>query len=149
MTSTRNRNTLWTFGMVFAIALGPGLMQADEFNCALPADGDTSLEILNVTLDGNDMIAFAPDVRTYEVMLPEETGIMLIRAESTDPGATVSYNLSDGCAPVAHETLPTGGGLFTLESVPEGHSLLSIWVHAPEGAADVYTVFLAQPEQCQ
>ena len=36
-----------------------------------------------------------------------------------------------------------------LESVPEGHSLLNVWVHAPEGNADNYTVFFARPEACQ
>ena len=118
--------------------------------------GDARLEVLKVSVDGVDMIQFSPEIETYEVMLsPSENPwvageqVILIRAESMDPDATVSYNLSDGCEPVTWDTLEIGGGLFTLESVPEGHSLLNVWVHAPQGKADNYTVFFARPEACQ
>lgn len=149
MRGTRNRGTFRVFGVALAIALTPALMQVDE-SCTLEhATGETRLEMLKVSVDGIDMIEFNPDNETYEVMLAGEPEAILVRAVSWDPDATVSYSLSDGCARVESDTLPIGGGLFTLESIPEGHSLLNVWVHAPEGKADAYTVFFARPEACQ
>jgi hypothetical protein len=146
---TRNRSTFRVFGLAFAIALAPALMQVEE-PCTLEhGEGETRLEVLKVSVDGIDMIEFKPEQPSYEVMLAGEPQAILIRAESMDADATVSYNLSDGCERVEADTLPIGGGLFVIESVPEGHSLLNVWVHAPEGKADNYTVFFARPEQCR
>lgn len=144
---TQNRGTFRVFGLALAIALTPALMQVEE-PCTPQFEGDARLEVLKVSVDGVDTIQFSPEVESYEVMLTGEQ-MILIRAESMDPDATVAYSLSDGCAPVTSDTLEIGGGLFTLESVPEGHSLLNVWVHAPEGKADNYTVFFARPEACQ
>jgi hypothetical protein len=153
---TQNRGTFRVFGLALAIALTPALMQTEEMGCtpegpSWHAYGDTQLEVFKVSVDGIDVIesAFDPKTEVYEVMLAGEPGYVLIRAESADPEATVSFNLSDGCAVVESGTLEIGGGLFTLESLPEGHSLLNVWVHAPEGKADNYTVFFARPEACQ
>lgn len=147
MRNTRNRSTLWTFGLLFAIVLAPALMQEDVNGCS-PEPGETKLEVLHVAVGGEDMIAFDPGERIYDVMLAEEPGMLLIRAESMDPEAGVSYALSDGCETVVSGELPTGGGVFTLESVPEGHSVLNILVKAPGVGMTRYAVFLAQPEQC-
>ena len=148
MRGARNGGTFRVFGLALAIALTPALMQVDDTSCD-PPRGETRLEVLHVALEGIDMIQFDPEIEAYEVMLAGEPGMILVRAESMDPDAAVAYNLSDGCTAVAWDALPTGGGFFTLESVPEGHSLLNIWVHAPEGKADNYTVFFARPEACQ
>jgi len=145
---TRYRTTWKAFGLAFAIALAPGLLQT-EGSCGPLEVGEARLEILNVAVDGQDTIAFEPDEYVYEVMLPEETGMILARAVAMDPEATVHYSLSDGCEEIMGETLPAGGGLFVIESVPEGHSLMTIRVRAPEGKLGSYTVFFAQPEQCQ
>ena len=145
---TRHRTTWKAFGLAFAIALAPGLLQT-EGSCGLEPVGEARLEILNVAVGGEDMIAFEPDEQVYEVMLPEEPGMILVRAESMDPTAAVSYSLSDGCEETTSETLPEGGGLFVIESVPEGHSLMTIRVRAPEGKLGSYTVFFARPELCQ
>lgn len=148
MRATRSRTTWRAFGLAFAIALAPGLMQS-EASCGALEYGEARLEILNVVAGEEDLIAFEPDEHAYEVMLPEETGMILVRAKSIDPAASVAYSQSDGCEEVAGESLPEGGGFFVLESVPEGHSLLTIRVKAPEGSSGAYTVFFARPEQCQ
>ena len=145
---TQNRGTFRVFGLALAIALTPALMQVDDGSCVVPP-GETDLEVFHVSLDGIDMIQFDPEMEAYEVMLAGEPEVILIRAVSVDPDATVSYNLSDGCAQVEWGTLDIGGGLFMLESLPEGHSLLNIWVTSPKGNADNYTVFFARPEACQ
>ncbi len=146
MRARRNRGALRTFGLVFAIALAPALMQS-ELGC--PPSGDARLEILNVAESGMDMIAFEPDEYVYEVMLPEDTGVILVRAEAMNGEAAVSYNINDGCEMLMSEELPAGGGFFVLESVPEGHSFLNIWVKAPEGRQAKYVIVFAQPEQCE
>lgn len=94
------------------------------------------------------MIAFDPADQLYEVMLPEEPGEILVRAESMDAEAGVSYHIHDGSEMLVAEHLETGGGEFTLESVPERHRFLFIWVEAPGGRMTKYCVIFAQPEQC-
>jgi len=131
MWGKRNQETFRVFGLALAIALAPALMQT-EATC-VPDPGETRLEVLKVSVDGVDMIQFDPEIETYEVMLAGEPNAILIRAESMDADAEVSYNLSDGCEPLQSDSLPIGGGLFMLGSVPEGHSLLHVWVHAPGG----------------
>jgi len=148
MRGTRNRSTLWTFALAFAIVLSPALMQQqDGLGC--PPSGETRLEVLTIAgADGEQMdIAFHPDQRLYEVILPEEPGECIIHATPMDRDATVSYALTDGC-----ETVCTGecdeNDEFTLEEVPEGHGFLNIWVKAPGRAMNKYVVVLVQPEQC-
>lgn len=148
MRIARNRSSWRTFGLAFAIVLAPALMQTDG-GLGCPPTGDASLELLQVAVGGQDMIAFDPQDQLYEVMLPEEPGDIVVRAVSMDAEAAVSYNVHDGCEMLVSEDLPTGGGPFTLESVPEGHSLLYIWVEAPGGRMIKYCVIFAQPEQCQ
>jgi len=147
MRNTRNRSTLWTFSLAFAIVLAPALMQEDVNGCSVEP-GETRLEVLHVAGLGEDLIAFDPDERIYDVMLAEEPGTLLIQALSMDPEAGVSYAMSDGCETVVVGELPTGGGMFTLESLPEGHSVLNILVQAPGLGLTRYAVFFAQLEQC-
>ena len=146
MKTRRTGIALRTFGLAFAIALAPALMQ-DGLGC--PPSGEARLEVLHVAVGGEDMIAFDPEEHLYQVMLPEDPGTILVRAVSADEEAAVSYNINDGCEMILHEQLPAGGGLFVLESVPEGHSFLNIWVEAPGGRMMKYCIVFAQPEQCQ
>ena len=158
MRGTKYWSSLRTFGLAFAIVLSPALMQTDEIMGCTPEGeptthwrGDTQLVLLAVEVGGEDMIEFAPEEEVYEVMLPDGFEEMLVKAQSRDPDARVSYNLSDGCEPTAYGNLPTGGGEFAIEAeaVHEGHSLLKVSVHAPEGKADAYSIFLTQPRICQ
>ncbi len=145
----RNYWPTWrTFGLAFAIVLTPALMQTGDSYCEPNLDHD-SLAVLNVSVGGEDMIAFDPGQRSYEVMLAEDPGMILIRAETINDQAAVLYNLTDGCESVVKGTLPEGGGLFTLEPLPEGHSWLKIWVKEVGYQAQDYTVFFARPETCQ
>ncbi|KPK51717.1 MAG: hypothetical protein AMJ63_11615 [Myxococcales bacterium SG8_38_1] len=132
MWGKRNQETFRVFGLALAIALTPVLMQTEP-SCEPTVPGETRLEVLKVSVDGVDMIQFDPENETYEVMFAGEPNAILIRAESMGADAQVSYNLSDGCEPLQSDSLPIGGGLFMLGSVPEGHSLLHVWVHAPGG----------------
>lgn len=142
------RPTWRTFGLAFAIVLTPALMQTEENWCDGPEPGQ-SLAVLHVSVDGQDAIAFDPGQRSYDVMLSEDPGMILVRAEAVEETAAVSYNLSDGCEMMTHGDLPDGGGLFTLEAIPEGHSLLRIWVQPVGYRAQDFTVFFARPEACE
>lgn len=149
MRGSRNRSIWRTFGLVFAIALTPALMQT-EGNCTQA--GDTRLELLRVAVAGEDMIAFDPEQRVYDVMLPEEPATIWVRACAVDKAAEVSYRVSDICEPRPPLTILVpeveGEGVFVIEA-PEGHSTLEVWVRAPEMAMSVYTVVLTQPKLCQ
>ncbi len=149
MRGTKYWSSLRTFGLAFAIVLSPALMQTDELGCH--SEGNAELTVLEVEVAGEDMIAFAPMQEAYEVMLPEGFEEIVLRAQSSDPAAAVSYNLSDGCEPTAMGEFPAGGGEVAIEAeaVHEGHSLLKVWVHAPEGKANAYSIFLTQPRICQ
>ena len=148
MKTTRQLGTWRAFGLVFAIALAPSLLQVED-PCTLGHYGDARLAVLAIEVDGEDMIAFSDEQLTYEVMLPESHEAIVVRAESVDPAALVTYNLNDGCPPpIEFGDIGTGGGELELETMPDGHTLLEVWVHAPEGKAKEYTVFFTEPALC-
>jgi hypothetical protein len=125
-----------TLGLAFAVALSPALMQMDEINC--DGVGDTRLSSL--------------EFEVYQVVLPEGSESATLRAESVDPDADVLYNLHDACPPpieYGHLGYGTGGGEVILEDVPFGHSTLTVYVHAPEGAAEAFTIHIVQPMLCE
>ena len=145
--TTRQSSTWRTFGLVFAIALAPSLLQVDQ--PCMHLQGDARLAALAIEVDGEDMIAFSTEQATYEVMLPESHEAIVVRAEAMDPEAAVTYNLTDGCPPpIEFGDIGIGGGEVELETMPDGHTLLKVWVHAPEGKAKDYTVFFTQPALC-
>ena len=149
MKTTRQSSTWRTFGLVFAIALAPSLLQVEEPCTMEHGLGDARLAALAIEVDGEDMIAFSAEQATYEVMLPESHEAIVVRAESMDPAALVTYNLTDGCPPpIEFGDIGIGGGEVELETMPDGHTLLKVWVHAPEGKAKDYTVFFTQPALC-
>jgi len=149
--ATRQLSTWRAFGLAFAIALAPSLLQVED-PCTLEhSHGDARLAVLAIEVDGEDMIAFTtdPDQVTYKVMLPESHEAIVVRAESMDPAAQVTYNLNDGCPPpIEFGDIGTGGGEVELETMPDGHTILEVWVHAPEGKSKEYTVFFTQPHLC-
>ncbi len=140
--------SLRTFGLAFAIALSPALMQTDDLGCH--TIGNTDLAMLEVEVNGENVIVFDPTQHVYEVLLAEPTESVIVRAESVDPGADVMWNLSGLCPPpIADGHFEIGGGEAPIEEVPVGHSILKVSVHAPEGAADFYAVYLTQMMQCE
>lgn len=149
MRGSRNRSIWRTFGLAFAIVLAPALMQTDG-DCTVA--GETRLEVFRVVADGQDMIAFDPEQRLYEVMLPEGPETIWVRACAMDKAADVMYRVSDICEPHPPLTILVpeveGEGVFVIEA-PEGHSTLEVWVHTPEMAMEAYTVLLTQPKLCQ
>lgn len=146
--TARHTSTWKAFGMAFAIVLTPALMQTEDMSC-FHSKGEVRLETLAVEIDGEDMIAFVPEQDTYEVMLPESHEAIVVRAEAMASDATVSYNLTDGCPPpIESGEIGTGGGEVTLETMPEGHTILTVWVHALAGKAGSYTIFFTQPALC-
>jgi len=149
MLKTQRQWGTWkSFGLVFAIALAPSLLQVED--CTLEhGQGEARLEALAVEVGSEDMIAFAQEQDTYRVMLPESHEAIVIRAESMDPEALVTYNLHEGCPPpIEFGEIGIGGGEVELETMPGGHTILDVWVHAPEGKAEQYTVFFTQPALC-
>jgi len=148
MRGSRSRSIWRTFGLAFAIVLTPALMQT-EATCTELA-GETRLEVFRVAVGGEEMIAFDPDTRSYEVTLPQEQETIWVRAIPMDEAAEVSYRLSEICDPRPELTTlaKTGEGVFVLEA-PEGHSTLQVWVHSPDGAMHEYTVLFIQPRQCE
>ena len=141
-----------TLGLAFAVALSPALMQMDEISC--DGVGDTRLSSLEFEVGGENLVAFDTnqEVQVYQVVLPEGTESATLRAESVDPDADVMYSLHDACPPPIEYGLlghGTGGGEVVLEDVPFGHSTLTVYVHAPEGAAEAFTLHIVQPMLCE
>lgn len=139
---------LRTLGIAFAIVLSPAFMEMDSVTCH--GVGDTRLASLELEVAGENLIAFDMEQLLYDVMLPEGADSAIVRAESVDPDADVSYNLSEACPPpIASGHFPTGGGEVTLDELTLGHTTLAIWVHAPEGQAECYVIHLTQPMLCE
>jgi predicted short-subunit dehydrogenase-like oxidoreductase (DUF2520 family) len=107
------------------------------------------LTTLEVEVGGEGMIAFEPAKTLYEVMLPEGAEAVVIRATAAKAEARVWYRLDDPCAIVEVGHTEAGGGEFTLESVPEGHSVLKVWAEAGIDMSQVYTVLFTQPMLCE
>ena len=147
MRATRYRSAWKTLGLAFAIALSPTLLQIED-----PCNPQelTGLAVLEVKVEGEDMIAFEPTLALYEVLLPEGSEAVVIRAEAQKADARVWYRLDDPCPPIdAIGHTEAGGGEFTLESVPEGHSVLKVFAEAGIEMSQVYTVLFTQPMLCQ
>ena len=145
MRATRYRSSWKTLGLAFAIALSPSLLQIED-----PCGGEhMPLTALEVEVDGESMIAFDPANTLYEVALPEGSEVVVIRATAEDTGARVWYRLDDPCAIIGIGHTDEGGGEFTLEAVPEGHSVLKVWAEAGVDMSAVYSVLFTQPMLCE
>lgn len=150
MRYSRHSVSLRTLGLAFTVALSPAFMNMEEVTCN--GIGDTRLSTLEFEVAGENLVAFdtSQEVQVYEVMLPQGTESAILRAESVNENADVMYNLSVACPPpVEHGDLGVGGGEVTLEDLPFGHSTLTVYVHAPEGAAEAFTIHITQPMLCE
>lgn len=122
--------TNWRLVGLVAMMLSAGFVQGWNLNCE--KTGDTTLSILEVEVAGVNQVAFAPDIRSYDLLFPDDT--VTVIAQSTDAGAQVTWNyLGTG------GLLGVGGGEATL-SVPPDYSVLRVYVKAPGGASDAYEI---------
>jgi len=136
--------------LAFAIVLSPALMQMDDTACNVGEAG--MLAALDIEVAGQNMIAFNPEQHNYDVLLPEGTESIVVRATATHEDAMVTYTLADPCPPdEAKGEFAPGGGEIILEQVPTGHSVLKVWVQDPVGTLHLtdYVVMFTQPMLCE
>jgi hypothetical protein len=124
--------------VLLAIALSPVLLQTSTgISCSPP--GDTTLSALEFKVLGEDQIVFDSAQRTYKVWLPISADVATVRANSTDPGAQVSYTLQTSSGLIEEGDLGVGGAEISV-GLPLDPSWLKILVEAPEGARGRYRV---------
>jgi hypothetical protein len=148
MRYSRHLVSLRTFGLAFAVVLTPALMQTDGLCDA----GDTTLTVLEFEMEGVNVLEddFNTLHRVYEVTMPEGVDSAVLRVESGDPDARVMANCSADCLPAFdHGNLPDGGGEVSLDVWPPGHSVLKVYIGAPEGAVDSYSIHVQRPAICE
>jgi hypothetical protein len=149
MRYSRNLVSLRTFGLAFAVVLAPALMQTDEL---CKGTGDTTLTALEFEMEGVNALEgqFQTLQRVYEVTMPEGVDSAILRVESGDAAAQVMANCSADCIPAFdHGNLPDGGGEVTLDVWPPGHSVLKVYVVAPGGAVESYSIHVQRPAICE
>ena len=140
MTISRHFVSLRTYALAFAVVLSPAFMQTSDLTCT-PRTGDTTLSMLEFEVDGvNQIAAFTSSQRSYDVSTTSDTAI--VRAQSTDPAATVDYQWWAGSTFLGSGPIGVGGGEVTLD-VPVGQSALRIYVRPPGGAYAHYSVNVA------
>ena len=144
----RNWSSFRAFGLAFAIVLTPALMQTTG-TCGM---GDTTLETLQFEVAGENLIgAFDPDQLVYEAVLPEGAESATLIAISADEMAEVHLLREEVCEAPQVERLPTGGGEVQLEEWAPGHTLVRVFVQAPEGGVDMfgYHIHVIAPVACE
>jgi hypothetical protein len=125
---------------LLALVLSPVLLQTSTpLSCSPP--GDATLSALELEVLGQDQIAFDPAQRRYDAWLPATASTMTVRANSTDPAALVTYELTPANGSTETGDVGTGGGEVSFGLPPSG-SLLKIWVKAPEGASRLYLIYM-------
>ncbi len=145
MTYGGNWASFRAFGLAFAIVLTPALMQT-EAGCGT---GDTSIESLSFEVDGQEMIAFSPDQRVYEVILPEEAELTTVTLTPNDPLAIGSHMLEVACESPEIGWIPAGGGEVEFDAWPPGISHLVLTVHADGGARGSVSIYVTAPTVCE
>jgi len=131
---------VWFSPYLLALVLSPVLLQTSTpLSCRPP--GDATLSALELEVLGQDQIAFDPAQRRYEAWLPATASTMTVRANSTDPAALVTYELTPANGSTETGDVGTGGGEVSFGLPPSG-SLLKIWVEAPEGASRLYLIYM-------
>ena len=126
----RRERRVWFSPVLLAAVLFPALMQA---TCA--RTGDTTLTVLEFEVGGANRVQFSSSQRSYDVSSPGSPAI--VRVQSTDPGAQLSYNFWDDNGLIEGGPLGIGSAEVTL-AVPDGVSGLAVYVKAPQGASDFY-----------
>ena len=121
------------YSMILAAAvLWPALLLTGDCD---RATGDTRLSLLEVETSGqNQVLGFTSSDRTYDIWTPVGTNTAVLRAQSTDPGAQVTWQSG-----VDSGSLAIGGGEVTLD-LPDGSSTISVTVRPSGGAVGIHTV---------
>jgi hypothetical protein len=139
MRHSRHSVSLGTFGLAFAIVLSPAFMQSG-LTFSSCKTGDTRLSELVVEVSGQDQIAsFDPELRIYDVWLSSSVDSAVVRAIPMDLGSQVWVNYYSDAGGVGLMQAEVSGGEVTVDLDP-GESSLWIYVKAPGGASDDYTV---------
>ena len=120
----------WTYALAFAAVLSPSFLQTSS----LCQTGNPRLAGLELEVGGVNQIAFVPGQASYTVTMSSPTAIL--RAQSEDPAATISYQWWDGPTLIGTWALGTGDVEATLD-VPEGLRMLRVHVRAPGGAYSI------------
>lgn len=120
------------FVLAFAVALSPSFLQS-ELSCT----GDTTLSNLTFEVSGENLVAFGPGQRSYDVTVDGEVAV--VQVQSTDPNADLSYSWSSEGSMIANGYLGVGSGSFAVD-LPLGEAVLQISVVTPGGSAGYYTV---------
>ena len=140
MRYSRHLVSLRTLGLAFAVALSPALMQSGDLDCT----GYPTLEVLEFRPFHmghelpEDMLGFDPDLKVYEVELPDHVTEALLIAQPTDPMADVVVNCYVGTEWVAGHEIDREFGWFLMD-LPEGDSTVRVNVHS-SGAQGSYTI---------
>ena len=128
---------VWFSPYLLAVALTPALMQ-QPISCA--KTGDTTLSELAIIVDGQDQLqGFDPHVRTYSISLPGGTDEALVHALPTDPDAKIWVDVVFGGVLTRYLEGGLGGGDIVVP-LQSGLNTITIWVKAPGGKTDFYSV---------
>jgi len=134
--------SLRTIGLAFAIVLSPAIMQTGDLDCT----GDTTLKTLEFKpfqMPGGglpqDMLAFDPHERLYEVKLPDSVTQAMLIAEPTDPTAEVLVQCYVGTEWVAGHEMDPELDWFVID-LPEGDSTVRVYVRPSGGAEGWYNI---------
>lgn len=119
--------------LAFLAVLSPLLLSSSGQSCNR-VTGDTTLTLLELEVLGQNRIAFAPALRVYDLWLPAAASSLILRVQSTDPAASVTWQLPDSSGSVG-----VGGGELTLDIPADGLALF-VLVRAPGGAFARYTI---------
>jgi len=139
MRNSQHSVSLGTFGLAFAIVLSPAFMQSGLTFTSCKT-GDTRLSELVVEVSGQDQIAsFDPELRIYDVWLSSSVDSAVVRTIPMDLGSQVWVNYYSDAGGVGLMQAEIGGGEVALDVEP-GLSTLMVYVKAPGGASDDYTV---------
>lgn len=139
--SRRHFVSLRTLGLAFAVALSPAFMQG-----AMDCSGDTTLAELELRafegdscMPAENMVAFDPQVKVYQVEVPDLVTQAMLIAEPTDPTAGVAVQCYvEGVMVAQHVSDPEQR--WTVVDLPEGDSTIHVYVKPAGGAVSWYAI---------
>lgn len=120
--------------ILFAVALSPAILQSGD--CDTPT-GNTLLTSLKLELEAggqNRVLGFVATERSTEVWVPEGIDIVTVRAQSVDPGSTLSLSY---LGTTEQFGIGTGEIDVTVSAAP---SAIVVLVRAPGGANRAYVM---------
>ncbi len=139
--SRRRFVALRTLGLAFAVVLSPAFMQG-----AMDCTGDTTLADLELRafegescMPADNMLTFDPQVKVYEVNVPDSVTQAMLIAEPAEPGAVVLVQCYvDGVVVADHVSDPEQR--WTVVDLPEGNSSIHVYVKPAGGAVSWYAI---------